>query len=66
MGARLPALANRYSGVLDAQAECRDCDWENRNRKNALATASVHARRTGHEVHVEQTVGVAYNRRDRG
>jgi hypothetical protein len=62
----LPALVNAYSGISHAQAECLDCGWTNFNRKNALATGSVHARRTGHMVSVEQVVGVTYNRRELG
>jgi hypothetical protein len=60
----LPALGRSSSGITHALAECVDCDWRNENRKNALATGSIHARRTGHFVMVEQVLSVFYNRRD--
>jgi hypothetical protein len=60
----LPSLANRYSGIIECLAECDECDFAATNRKNALALASQHARRTGHQVHAEQTIGVTYNRKD--
>jgi hypothetical protein len=59
----LPPLRNTYSGVSAVMAECRDCPWR-LERKNAMGTANIHARRTGHEVHVDQIVVVTYNRRD--
>jgi hypothetical protein len=59
----LPPLRNTYSGVSAAMAQCRECDWRN-ERKNAMATASVHARTTGHEVHCDQIVVVTYNRQE--
>lgn len=64
MGSELPRLINRWTGVPDASAECDDCGWSNENRKNALATGSVHARRTGHQVHATQTLSITYNRRE--
>lgn len=60
----LPRLKNRASGVTDAAAECDDCDWLNEGRSNALATASIHARRTGHQVYARQEISVTYNRRE--
>lgn len=59
---RLPELRNAYSGVVHAQAECRDCDWTGDNYKNALALASVHARRYGHNTVAESMVSVEHNR----
>lgn len=41
-------------------AECKGCDWSS-EAKNAAGNAAQHAQRTGHEVHVEQTIGVIYN-----
>jgi hypothetical protein len=64
VGRSLPELARVSSGITHAIAECVDCDWRNENRKNALATGSVHARRTGHFVMVEQVLSVFYNRRE--
>lgn len=61
---QFPALTNRYSGVLDAFAECDECEFEASNRKNALALGSQHARRTGHQVRCEQSIGVTYNRKE--
>lgn len=60
---RARALKNKYSGVLDAQAACDDCEWSSYTRTNALANGSLHARRTGHTVRAEQTIGVTYNRK---
>jgi hypothetical protein len=60
----LPPLANRYSGVLEAAAECDECEWLTESRKNALALGSQHARRTGHQVTCTQTISVRYNRKE--
>lgn len=49
-----------YSGILGASAECRDCGWTTEAR-NAMGNAKQHADRTGHNVWVEQTIGVSYN-----
>jgi hypothetical protein len=51
----------RRSGVVHAQAECRDCDWGTACYTNALANAAQHAERTGHQVDVEQCIAVTYN-----
>jgi len=51
----------RRSGKVDERAWCSDCSWSNGNYKNALATAAVHARATGHEVQVEQGISIVYN-----
>lgn len=51
----------KHSGLLGAQAECLGCSWKTYAR-NAMGTAAVHAKATGHEVHVEQTIGVIYNK----
>lgn len=59
-----PRLVNRYTGIEHAEAQCQDCDWHTYQRKNALATASLHARRTGHAVRAMQAVIVFYNKRD--
>lgn len=54
---------NTYTGVLDVQADCRDCDWSSEAR-NALANAARHAdAHPDHEVNVEQVLGVTYNRK---
>lgn len=60
----LPPLANSYSGVFDAVAKCDECDALYDNRKNAVALGNQHARRTGHQVHWEQTIGGTYNRKE--
>lgn len=52
----------RHSGLLAIWAECRTCGW-NSEARNALGNAAQHAKRTGHEVHVEQTIGITWNRR---
>ena len=64
MGKPMPPLANRYSGVIDAEAMCAECEWVTYGRKNAMALASQHARRTGHQVRAEQTISVVYNRKE--
>jgi len=61
-GYRMPPLQNRYSGVTEALAECDVCDFQATNRKNALALASQHARRTGHQVHATQVLSIVYNK----
>ena len=59
---KIPLLKNRYSGIVAAMAECDDCDWKTESNKNALANASLHARRTGHTVVCEQ-VTATYNKK---
>lgn len=57
---------NTFTGLLAAWAKCRDCRFET-NARNALGLAAQHAdRHPSHEVHVEQTVGVTYNRKPPG
>lgn len=60
-----PPLLNRYSGIVHAMSECDDCEWTTESPKNALANASLHARRTGHTVRCEQVMSVIYNRKDK-
>ena len=60
----LPPVRNTWSGVVHALAECDECDFEAGNHKNALALGNQHARRSGHQVHVEQCISVTYNRPD--
>jgi hypothetical protein len=57
-------ILNKYSGLLDAMAECRQpgCPWPDQTGRNAVGLAAQHAARTGHEVHAEQTIGVTWNR----
>ena len=62
---KLPPLLNRWSGVVECSVECHDCGWSGFYRKNGLALASLHARRTGHAVGCEQTIVVTYNRKER-
>lgn len=50
----------RKSGLLGVQAECYTCGWTS-EAKNAAGNAARHAKATGHEVSVEQTIGVIYN-----
>lgn len=59
----IPELKNRFSGVVHASAECDDCEWKSSAWKNALANASLHARRTGHTVQCEQVTAVIYNKK---
>lgn len=40
-------------GVVHAIAQCEDCNWRNEQYKNAQATASIHAKKHKHKVHVE-------------
>lgn len=54
----------KHSGLLGVVAECVTCGWASEAR-NAMGNAAQHAMRTGHEVHVEQTVGVIYNKREK-
>jgi hypothetical protein len=74
-GERPPAtggdLMRRKSGILEAKGGCFDCqgckDYDNpmwTNRKNALALAAQHAKRTGHTTWAQQTIGVTYNPKD--
>jgi hypothetical protein len=57
---RLPALRNKFTGLLGVSAEC-DCGWTLESR-NATGVAAQHAMRTGHTVRVEQTIGITFNR----
>lgn len=52
--------AGTYTGILGVIAECRDCGWSSEAR-NAMGNAKQHADRYGHNVWVEQTIGVSYN-----
>lgn len=52
----------KHSGLLAVHARCDDCGWES-EAKNAAGNAAQHAGRTGHTVHVEQTIGVTYNKK---
>lgn len=61
---RMPPVANTYTGVLDCTAECDECEFTADNRKNAMAVGNLHARRTGHQVRIEQTLSVMYNKKD--
>lgn len=54
----------KHSGLLGVVAECVTCGWESEAR-NAMGNAAQHAKRYNHEVHVEQTVGVIYNKKER-
>lgn len=54
---------NTYTGILGCLAECEDCGWS-LEAKNALANAARHAdAHPDHTVHVEQILGVTYNRK---
>jgi hypothetical protein len=56
---------NTYTGILGVHAWCEDeaCGWKT-EAKNALGTAARHAdAHPDHEVHVEQVLGITYNRR---
>jgi hypothetical protein len=52
----------KHTGLLGVQADCMDCPWRSQER-NGMGTAAVHAQTYGHTVHVEQTLGVIYNKR---
>lgn len=55
---------NTYRGLLGIIADCEDCPWRSEAR-NALGNAARHADAyPDHTVHVEQTIGVTYNRKD--
>jgi hypothetical protein len=57
---------NTYTGVLGVTAQCHDCGWYT-EALNGLANAARHAdAHPDHEVSVEQTIGVTYNRKDPG
>jgi hypothetical protein len=57
---------NTYTGVLGTIAQCDDCGWYSEAR-NALGNAARHAdANPDHQVNVEQTIGVTYNRKDTG
>jgi hypothetical protein len=60
----LPPLRNAFTGVSHAMAHCMTCDWTSSSYKNALGTAAIHARASGHHVRAEQMVDVEYNRPD--
>jgi hypothetical protein len=53
----------RRSGVLGAQADCLSCGWSVHSR-NAMGLGAQHAKRTGHEVMCEHTIGVTFNPRN--
>jgi len=46
-------------GVVEATADCQDCDWE-AYRRNALGLAAQHHDRTGHHVIATETWSVQY------
>lgn len=60
--APMPPLRSTHTGVIEAMATCQTCGWSNEDRHNALATGSIHARRYGHHVEVEQTISITYNK----
>jgi hypothetical protein len=45
--------------VIDADAECRDCDWTS-DGAGALGRAAQHHDRTDHYVYTRQTIVVEY------
>lgn len=54
---------NTFTGILGCHAECEDCPWK-QEATNALGSAARHAdAHPDHTVHVEQTLGVTYNRK---
>lgn len=53
-------IVSKRSGLLAVFARCVTCGWES-EAKNAAGNAAQHAERTGHQVQVEQTIGVTYN-----
>lgn len=55
-------MLKRSSNVVEAYAECHDCDWTAAS-KNAAGIAAQHARRNQHEVTVTVTMATNYMRR---
>jgi hypothetical protein len=54
---------NTFTGISACFAECEDCGWS-LEAKNALGNAAIHAdKNPTHTVHVEQVLGVTYNRK---
>ena len=50
----------RYrSGILEAMAECDDCEFLV-EAKTAIGLAAIHHDKTGHKVRAHQTVGIVY------
>lgn len=50
-------------GVIAAYVECLDCDWKTESYKNAQAIAKIHAKKYGHKVRGELTIGFHYDGR---
>jgi hypothetical protein len=59
---RRPVAAPRQSAIVDAVAECQDCDWH-ATTKNAAPIAATHAARTGHLVVAQATIVTHFNPR---
>ncbi len=55
----------KHTGLLSARAECRDCNRQIGSERNGAGVAARHARATGHEVSVEQTISIVYNLREK-
>lgn len=54
-------MRKTHTGLAGVTADCKTCGW-NAQTRNALGLAAQHADRTGHEVHVEQTTIIIYNK----
>ncbi len=52
-------MRNTWTGILGASAECLTCGWGVGSR-NSLGLAAQHHDRTGHDVRIEQVLGVSY------
>ena len=50
----------KKTGMLRCYANCFDCGWE-LDARNAMGVAAQHAKKYGHQVHVETTLLVMFN-----
>jgi len=58
-------MSQRRPHLVHAFAECRDCEWRNGDRHEAVRKASEHHRKTGHEVIVETGYAKTIERREK-
>jgi hypothetical protein len=52
-----------YYGVIAILVWCDDCPWKTESYKNGQAIAKIHAKKHGHKVHGELTIGFGYDGR---
>lgn len=48
-------------GVTSCIVQCANCGWRSESYKNAQANAAIHAKKYGHKVLVESTMGGYYD-----